>query len=982
MTTELNTAPTWVRFQLTLLFTDLTDSTKLGRMMEPEHYAEILTSIRAIWHAAAAKHHGQIVRSQGDGALISFGFPTSTEEDGRRAAEVALEIHNEVAQLRHSHLPGAFVPLQMHSGIHAGTVLLSQGDVERGRFDLTGDIPNTTAHLAAMAVPGQILANLAVLGPHANLFELGGDPRAPAARASPPDVCAVLQRNQALTRFEATALRGLTPLIGRSSVVEKVSLFLSEPQHEAQARNRCLVLVGSAGLGKTRLLEEVLKRQTDSALTVLRGGCDSYLGAEVLQAFVQMLRGFFKLADTLPTTALQTWRDALGESFEALVHLLAVDKEAPKKRNTTSGIVGDLVVFFAALCAKQRVAVVIDDWQWADDASRQLLGALLELPIGPQIILASRPQESGADWILGAHHLPLQPFNEDETALAVRRWIRHADPFLCAQIHNYAGGTPLFVEELCHSASVDSLWKTVGGGGISQTWLATLVASRLGRLRPELIDLVRACAVIGNVVPLWLLETACGYLPDKVTLHALTDADFLYPDTTVGQINALRFKHGITRDAVYKAIGLHERTTLHERILTALLSRKEALAGDSYVELLSHHSQGAGRWVEAAGFAERAGDKATAAYALDIARTQYQAAMTTLDRIPGRTREQTLHWLLLTNKLGMTCIFDPLALGDDWSVFERAVAVAQGLEDINAQARAKYWLGYMCYGFGRFKEALGHAREALVLAKHAGDARLAAQIEATLGQILAATCDYDEAIALIDIAVDAKRQGSRPRGGMAIGSAYALACKGGVLADRGDFAAAHLCFSDAMELLDGSTHPVGNSVRNWIAIAYIWQSKWQDAERVATESIRIAENTRALLLLAISRGTAGYAAWAGRGSQEGLALLKESMQWMEERECGFYTSLHYSWLVEAYTASGQFTEARQYAVRVFQRTRQGERLGEIATMRAMATAAAKAEKTGLAQRWLNRARLSAGIRKSSREEGLNTSLVELLPLPN
>ena len=167
--TELTTAPTWARFQLTLLFTDLTDSTKLGRMMEPEQYAEILTSIRAIWHAAAAKPHGQIVRSQGDGALISFGFPTSTEEDGRRAAEVALEIHNEVAQLRHSHLPGAFVPLQMHSGIHAGTVLLSQGDVERGRFDLMGDIPNTTAHLAAMAVPGQILANLAMLGPHANM---------------------------------------------------------------------------------------------------------------------------------------------------------------------------------------------------------------------------------------------------------------------------------------------------------------------------------------------------------------------------------------------------------------------------------------------------------------------------------------------------------------------------------------------------------------------------------------------------------------------------------------------------------------------------------------------------------------------------------------------------------------------------------------------------------------------------------------------
>ena len=80
-----------------------------------------------------------------------------------------------------------------------------------------------------------------------------------------------------------------------------------------------------------------------------------------------------------------------------------------------------------------------------------------------------------------------------------------------------------------------------------------------------------------------------------------------------------------------------------------------------------------------------------------------------------------------------------------------------------------------------------HARHALELAREVGEQRLAAQVEASLGQILAATCQYDEAIALLDAAVSARQQRSRPGGGIAIGSAYALSCKASVLADRGEF---------------------------------------------------------------------------------------------------------------------------------------------------------------------------------------------------
>src|SRR5437879_5672747 len=104
------------RHRLTVLFSDLVGSTALGREMEAEHFAELLGKLREIWHLAATKHGGRVIRTQGDGALVIFGYPLSGEDDGRRAAEAAIDIHEWVGQMRHDVLPPAHVPLRMHSG--------------------------------------------------------------------------------------------------------------------------------------------------------------------------------------------------------------------------------------------------------------------------------------------------------------------------------------------------------------------------------------------------------------------------------------------------------------------------------------------------------------------------------------------------------------------------------------------------------------------------------------------------------------------------------------------------------------------------------------------------------------------------------------------------------------------------------------------------------------------------------------------------
>lgn len=961
--------PKGERHRLTVLFSDLVGSTALGRDVESEHLSELLSQLREIWHRAVAKHGGRIIRTQGDGALAVFGYPRSGEDDGRRAAEAAIDIHQWVGQLRHDGVSPALMPLRMHSGIHAGTLLLTEGDIESGRYDLIGDVVNTAAHLSRHAAPGQILASVDALGPHAHFFELGGCLK--GAAPGMPQARVVLRRSSATRRFEATSRRGLTPFIGRNEIFDFLTAFLDQAHPATQ---RCAVVVGGPGLGKTRLLEEVLRHCSTEQFTLLRGSCESYVGAEVLQPFLQMLRAYLGIrpdasiveADEIARSGLEPWAAQLGPRAESILGLASTGADARGGRMTVDGVVGDLLGFFAALSAQGALVLAIDDWQWSDDASRQLLEALLQLTNGPRVILASRPRDDGTEWISSAPHLQLEPFQGPETDLAVRRWVPQADPFLVARIHAYAGGVPLFIEELCHSVAANDPVSFEARS--KQGWIATLVASRLARLPPGEVSVVRAAAVIGNTVPHGLLVSACGSEPDPATVRALADADFLYADPAEG---ILRFKHGITRDAVYDTIGLHARQALHKRIEATLLARSEQADREDTLEALAYHSRGAGHWERAAHYAERAGDKAMAAFALDRARVQYQVAMESLDRVPDRSREQSLRWCLLANKLGMVTIFDPLSLTDDITVFEQAVAIASSLGDPGAMVSSYEWLGWMCYAFGRFRAGVTHTRTALELARKLGDHRLIAHMEATLGQILAASCQYDEAIALIDAAISTKQKRSRRHGAISFGAAYALSCKGGVLADRGDFDGAHECFSEAMALVEGSTHPVVNSVRNWISVALVWQGRWQEAERLAVEGARVAENTRSLLLLADCRAASGFARWSATGDSDGLQQLRNAAQWMERRNFHFYTSVQYSWLVEAATAEGDVDTARRYAAHILSRAREGERLGEAEACRSLAKLAALHQDFGRSQRWLRRAEASAGWRGSLREAALN-----------
>ncbi|MBI3372628.1 MAG: AAA family ATPase [Betaproteobacteria bacterium] len=962
------------RRYLTILFSDLSDSTRMAGMMEPEHYAELLKALRNEYHEIIPRHGGQIASIQGDGVLAIFGYPEAGEDDGRRATEAALELHAAVSRLAVQGLAPSSGSLALHSGIHGGLVYLAQGDLERGRFALGGDVSNTAARLSDLAERGQIIVSEETLGPDAHFFAISE--RCPVTlkgRTLPLPVYRVFGRAPVQSRFQARSMRGLTPFVGRDAELRSLRDHL---RAAAAGLPQRVIISGGPGLGKTRLIEELVHDASAAPFTILQGYCESFLGAEPLQPFLQMLRTICGLNPAMTVleagstaehslAAIRGVSEAARASLMQAISLLPSGTEA--RGSTTGGAVAALCSLFDALAEDRPLMLIVDDAQWADDASQQVLDAIRELHRPVFVLTASRGM--GSDVLTGeaVTTIELTPLGREEAAPSIEHLLPGVDPFIVGEIHRYAGGNPLFIEELCHSAAVGGdrrpLEDRLGGAA----WLNALIESRVARLPPAQAEIVRAAAVIGNVVPAWLLKRITGHGDDDPLVRALAEQDFLFPSEQTG---TMRFKHGITRDVVYDEVGLHQRKAMHLAVATALGEHAAQAAPEDGYEALAYHYAAADAPADAARFAELAGDKALAASALDRARTQYSAALDALDRLGPLTREQQLRWCAVAQKLGMACVFDPLGLADGVARFERGVALARQSGDLETIARAEYWLGYICYAKGQAREATVHCEASLDLSTRIGDERLAAQVRATLGQVLTSACEYDRALGLLDTAIDSKRKQSKPGSRVAVGSAYALACKGCLLGDRGQFAQAESCFQEALSLLGGSPHQVASSVRGWIAAVYMWQGRWEDALRVADEGARIAEQVRSRQLLAMNRALAGYSSWILARRPESLQLVRDATSWIEDRNGAFLTSLNYGWLIDGAVELGRIDEARRHAARLFMRARQRDRIGEAMGCRALARAAAKSHDFERAAHYLAQALRSAEARGSPHERAV------------
>lgn len=958
------------RRYLTVVFADLSDSTRLSEMMEAEHYAELLSELRALYQGVVAAHGGAIVRIQGDGMLAIFGYPQLRDDDARRATEALLDLHEAVAQLQPTLRLPRELAISVHSGVHAGLVLLDAGDMVRGRFELMGAAPNVAARLSAEARPGEILVSEETLGPHRQFFET--DERRVLhvkGRQAPIPVYRIRGRAHSRGRTQ-----GLTPFVGRQAELQTLQAALLA---SLAGRPRAVTVRASAGMGKSRLVEEFLRQAGSQACQVHRGYCERDQSAEPLQPFLQMLRHWVGLdhasspADAAGAiaAAIEALDPGLLSLQRVLEHALALGAREGATTVAPEAIGAALRAVFEALLRRRPQLLFIDDLQWADDASRAVLNALQALPDCALLLVSTWRSDPAAQAPMPAQQLlDLAPLSDAEARAAIDRLLPGTDPLWRAEIERHAGGNPLFIEELCHSAAQEDAAKPFAGLPVAMqsgmhagsAWLSALIESRVARLAEGEAALVRAAAVIGNVIPSWLLERVTGCGEHHPSVRALAEQDFIFPGQRAGE---LRFKHGITRDVIYEAVGLHLRRAMHGRIAELLRERSASGGQDESFEALAYHYGAAGQWQEAAHYAELAGDKALAASALDRAQQQYRAALAALDQLePSAAIEQ--RWVAISQRFGLTCVF--YAAPEDLAIFQRAMRLAQRGESASAKARSSYWLAYFSYALGAQREALAHGERAIAAAQACGDVPLLVQVRATLGQTCAAAADYGRALELLDEAITIQRRyrsASRP----AVGLAYSLACRAYVQGDRGEFAAAHELFDEALALVRGSQHAVEASIQGWRGAVLLWQGRWLEAREAAQQAQRIGEQVRSLFTLSMGRSVDAYARWMLSHDASALPALLDATQWLATRGGALFSSFNHGWLADVYANLGDAAQVRHHGARALQRARQLDLLGVPMAYRALARCAAAHGQLDCVQRHLQHAARGAQQRSSAHE---------------
>lgn len=969
------------RCYATLLFADLCDYTSLIEAVDPEEIAPLLGRLRERVDDIVHKHLGTVNEWRGDGVLCLFGIPHATEEDPKHAIEAALEMHEAVKSLEQE-LPGpSGFQLRLHTGIDSGLLFARQRESLDG-YDLIGDAANTAARLCSRAGRDEVWVSEPTLEGFKERFDLQRmEALQLKGKKDPVRACRVLGRSTVATRFAASQRRGLTPLVGRDTALESLSEHLAR---SLQGGLQLVSIVGGAGLGKTRVLEE-FRLRIPPDIGILNGYCESSPNAAPLQPFIGVLRRVLGLSPSLSESAarqqveasLQGSRWELSERRDALLQLIGLATPASPSQppdQVQLSFIEVMLSLFSSLSRERPLVLMLDDWQWADDVSRRVLGSLMrELRDACLlVVLASRDSADPLQAAGGA--IPLDPLTQDESAQVIAAILPYSlNLGLTQTIHERAGGNPLFLEELCRAlpSEVSSGEEDLEGSRVPST-LRGIIQVRTEQL-PELpARLLHAAAVIGSELPSWLLSSVADISDLEIPLRVLVEADLLHPANAQGNY---RFKHWTTQEVVYEAVRLPERRRLHARIAEALESEASRTNRPAPHEELAYHLAGSGDYQRAARFAELAGDRASASSSLDHARQHYRTALSALEKLE-QTPQLERRWIAIVDKWAAASLYSPAE--EHLDVIRRAGQRALRLGDGVSAARAEYWLSWFCYALGDQPLATRYCRSALARAETEHDQRLAGQLLLSLGQSLAAAGEYGEAIAHFSSGLESKRRNfqsgpASPRHERRppLAYAYALACKGLLHGDLGQFPEAYECFDEALDTLRGTGHAVEGSCLGLLGMVQLLQGHWQEALETATRAQATAERVNGPYVFAMSKTVSGYARWVLEGNPTALAELLQAVKWMEGRGIRLFISFNYAYLADALAAAGDTEQAIDFAQRALSRAAQSDRLGEPMAYRTLARILGRRPgQDSAARTHLESAMSSARARQSAREVAL------------
>jgi class 3 adenylate cyclase/tetratricopeptide (TPR) repeat protein len=683
-----------------------------------------------------------------------FGSPHAHEDDAARAAAAALDLLEleQVTEARDLQVGIA------HGRLRSGTY----GHEMRRTFVCLGDAVNLAARLMSRAPVGQVYVAGAVREQAGDAFTWEQLPEMTVkGKAEPISVFALTGRARGAVRRRT---RYELPIVGRGAELEALDAALARA-HEA--RGAVVGIAAEAGVGKSRLVAEFVRRARRRGNVVAFGECQAFGTNTSYGVWREIWRSLFHLPDDEPEpvqaailerelAAVDPALVARAPLLDALLGISIPDNdltrsfEAELRKTSLEALLADCL---RARAAEEPLVLVLEDCHWIDPLSRDLLLALARAAAGLRVlaVLAYRPaQEAGGG--LGierlAHftELALSELEPDEAAQLIRGRLRQAGgdeaeppPALVEIVTARSQGNPFYVEELLNyvqGQGVDLADEAALRALQLPESLHSLILSRVDTLSEAPRRTLKVASVVGRIFAAPALPAVypeLGSLEDvRGHLGALGALDLVQLDREEGE--EYIFKHVVTQEVAYESTPFALRADLHERV-GGYIEGSQADTIERNLDLLAHHywlSENLGKKRE---YLVRAGDAAKANFANASAIDYFRRAAPLLE---GRER---------------------------WQLERRLGEVLEVTGDASS-AEAAY-------------------RDALGLAGELGDPSAVGWTETSLAEVARKRGDYDQTLEWLDRA----RAHFEEQGDLA-GAGRVLHISGTVAAMRGELPAA------------------------------------------------------------------------------------------------------------------------------------------------------------------------------------------------
>ncbi|BBY39164.1 cyclase [Mycobacterium mantenii] len=716
--------------QVTVLFADVVHSMDIAAAVGAERLREVMTSLVDRATAVVRRFGGTVDKFTGDGIMAVFGAPVALEDHAIRACLAALGIQEETARLAAEVKDRDGVELALRIGLNSGQVIAGEVGSTSLRYTTIGEQVGMAQRMESVAPPGGVTLSVSTARLVAGAAALGEPEMVHIKGVDVPVTAYRLRRME--ERHRATE-RAESILVGRRWELSVVEGLL---ERACGGQGAVVEVVGEPGIGKSRLVREVVALAEVRGAEVFSTFCESHTSQLPFHAVARLLRAAIGVNGLDGEAARARVRDRIPDADREDALLLddllgvadpgtaipAIDPDARRRRLAA-------LVNADRLSRRSPTVYVVEDAHWIDEVSESMLTDFLtEIPQTPSLVLLTyRPEYHGAlTRVTGAHTITLAPLSDSDTAALVAHLLG-ANPSVDAlsrRVTERAAGNPFFAEELVRELAERGVLRGEPGAYRSATEVsevsvpATLqatIAARIDRLDPKAKRTLSAAAVIGSRFGLDLL-TELGVEPV---------VDELVAAQVIDQVSSARqpeyvFHHPLIHSVAYGAQLRSDRSDLHRRVAAAIEAR-EPESCEENAALIAEHLEAAGDLDAAYGWHMRAATWATNRD-INAARLGWQRAAEIADALPAEHPERE----------AMRIAPRTMLCGTGWRVhasidgdrFDELRELCSAAGDKASLGIATAGLVVGCAHQDRVREASQLGSEAWALAESIGDATL------------------------------------------------------------------------------------------------------------------------------------------------------------------------------------------------------------------------------------------------------------------